>query len=133
MSGQVSDSLAKVHTILVADDSDAIRLLVRVVLEAHGYQVREASNGKEAVEVAWRTCPSLILMDLNMPVMDGLTATKQIRQHLEECKDTPILAITANDTYSMQKAALEAGCNDYINKPFDFENLINILRSVLSR
>lgn len=68
-----------------------------------------------------------------MLVMDGLTATEQIRRHREECKDMPILAITANDTYSMKKAALDAGCNGYINKPFDFEKLITILRSMLSR
>lgn len=132
MSRSSTHSLANAHTILVVDDSDDIRLMTRVMLEAHGYQVSEASNGKEAVEIARSACPSLILMDLNMPVMDGLTATEQIRRHREECKEVPILATTANESSHMKKAALEAGCDGYINKPFDFDKLITILRSVLN-
>ena len=91
----------------------------------------EASNGDEAVEAARRVCPDLILMDLNMPQMDGLEAAKAIRECKELCKSAPILAITAFDTYGMEEAALEAGCNGYIRKPLDTEEAERILRSFI--
>jgi two-component system cell cycle response regulator DivK len=89
-----------------------------------------ATNGREAVDVALSSRPDLILMDLNMPRMDGLAATEQIREH-EELRKVPILAVTAYDTYGMKDAALEAGCNGYIKKPIDFKRLDNILRRIL--
>ena len=119
-------------TIMVVEDSDDIRLMLRRSLEMNAYQVIEATNGKEAVEQVMRQCPDLILMDLNLPVMDGLAAIEQIRACRDVCKDVPILAITAHDTYGMKQAALDAGCDDYLVKPLDFERLDTILRQILT-
>ena len=119
------------YTIMVAEDFDDTRTILRKALETNGYLVMEASNGQEAVELVWKQCPDLILMDLNMPLMDGLAATEQIRQCKELCQDVTILAITAYDTYGMKEAALEAGCNEYIPKPIDASVIERILRRFL--
>jgi two-component system cell cycle response regulator DivK len=118
-------------TILVVDDSEDTRLMLRRAFEAMDYHVLEAANGQEALDVARRECPDLILMDLNMPLMDGLEAAKRIRECKELCQSTPILAITAFDTYGMEEAALEAGCNGYIRKPFDSDEPEKIVRGFL--
>ncbi len=117
-------------TILVVEDSKDTRDVLSFSLMRNGYKVVTAVNGDEAVDVALRERPDLILMDLNMPLMDGLTATEQIRGH-EELRKVPVLAVTAYDTYGMKEAALEAGCNGYIKKPIDFKRLDNILRRIL--
>ncbi len=117
-------------TILVVEDSKDTRNVLSFSLTRNGYKVVTAVNGEEAVEVALRVRPDLILMDLNLPLMDGLAATEQIREH-EELRKVPILAVTAYDTYGMKEAALEAGCNGYIKKPIDFKRLDNILRRIL--
>jgi two-component system, cell cycle response regulator DivK len=113
----------KPYTIMVVEDFDDTRAMLRRALQMNGYRVVEASNGLEAVDLVRRGCPDLILMDLNMPVMDGLEATERIRECLETRKDVVILAITAHDTYGMREAALEAGCDGYIKKPIDFDRL----------
>jgi two-component system, cell cycle response regulator DivK len=119
------------YTILVAEDFDDTRILLKRVLLSGGYRVVEAVNGREAVEYVKQDCPDLILMDLNMPEMDGLEATEQIRECRELCKDVVILAITAHDTYGMKEAALEAGCDGYLTKPIDFDRLDTILGRLL--
>ena len=119
------------YTIMVAEDFDDTRTLLRRMLQMNGYRVVEASNGLEAVNLARRGCPDLILMDLNMPVMDGLEATERIREFRGVCKDVVILAITAYDTYGMKEAALETGCDGYITKPLDFDRLDTILNRLL--
>lgn len=117
-------------TILIVEDSKDTRNVLSFSLTRNGYKVATAVNGEEAVEVALSVRPDLILMDLNMPQMDGLEATKHIREH-DELRKVPILAVTAYDTYGMKEAALEAGCNGYIKKPIDFKRLDNILRRIL--
>ena len=130
--GVAGESLSpKPYTIMVAEDFDDTRAMLRRALEMNGYRVVEASNGQEAVELVWQQCPDLILMDLNMPEMDGLAATEQIRQCKEICKEVTILAITAHDTYGMKEAALEAGCDGYLSKPLDFEHLQKIIDRIL--
>jgi len=116
---------------MVAEDFDDTRIILRKALEMNGYLVMEASNGQEAVDLVWKQCPDLILMDLNMPLLDGLAATEQIRQCKELCKDVTILAITAHDTYGMKEAALEAGCDGYLTKPIDLDNLQKIVDRIL--
>lgn len=118
-------------TILIADDFADTRAVLRRMLETHDYRVVEAADGREAVEVAERACPSLILMDLNMPLVDGLAAAAQIRECQGRCRNVPILAMTAFDTYGMKEAALEAGCDDYITKPIDADDLDRVLRRIL--
>ena len=119
------------YTIMVAEDFDDTRMMVRKMLEMYGYEVVEAANGQEAVELVWQQCPDLILMDLNMPLLDGLAATEQIRQCKELCKNVTILAITAHDTLGMKEAALEAGCDGYLTKPLDLDHLQKIIGRIL--
>jgi CheY-like chemotaxis protein len=118
-------------TVLVVDDSYDTRLVLRRLLEARAYRVVEAADGQEAVDVARRECPDLILMDLNMPRMNGLEATRRIRECKELCASAPVLAFTSFDTYGMEAAALEAGANGYLRKPFDSEEAERVMRSFL--
>ena len=110
-------------TILVVEDSDDTRAIIRLEMERWGYKVVEAANGREAIEMVEGLCPDLILMDLNMPEVDGLTAAQTIRQYDERCAGVPILAITAYDTIGIEEAAREAGCDAYIKKPLDMPQL----------
>ena len=118
-------------TVLIVEDMPDTRQVLGLTLLEQGYNVAVAASGQEAVEIARKSCPDLILMDLNMPLMDGLAATEQIRACKELCRDVPILAITAYDTYGMKDAALEAGCNGYITKPVDFDRLKELVGRVL--
>lgn len=120
------------YTIVVAEDFEDTRFMIRRVLEMSGYHVLEATNGRDAVAIVQKQCPDLILMDLNMPELDGLNATEQIRECKTVCKDVPILAITAFDTIGMKNAALEAGCNGYLTKPLDFQRLEVIISRILA-
>jgi len=110
-------------TILVVEDSTDTRAIIRLELERWGYKVIEAANGREAIEITEQLCPDLILMDLNLPEVDGLTAAQAIRAYGERCADVPILAITAYDTFGIEEAAREAGCDAYIRKPLDMPQL----------
>jgi len=99
--------------ILVAEDNDSNYMLMTYILKRH-YEFFRAVNGKEAVELAVTEKPDLVLMDLKMPVMDGLEATRQIKSvqpHL------PVIALTANAFDSDRQHALEAGCDDFQSKP----------------
>jgi CheY-like chemotaxis protein len=117
-------------TVLVVEDFDYIRLLMRQVLEMKGYHVVEAVNGWEAVEFATREHPHLILMDINLPILDGTTATEIIREH-EELQNVPIVIITAHDSADFRADAVEAGCTEYLTKPFDIDQLQTILTSLV--
>lgn len=119
------------QTVMVVDDSADTRTVLRKLLERGGCQVVEAPNGQEAVELAKLSCPDLIIMDLNMPVLDGLSAAEQIRGLKGWCEGVPIVAVTAYHAYGIDGAAVEAGCNDYIVKPFDFVHLVQVLRKHL--
>jgi CheY-like chemotaxis protein len=117
--------------VLVVDDYDDGRVLLRRLLESKGFRVREAANGEEAVEWVRRRCPDLILMDLNMLRMDGLTAARKIRECREMCGDVPMVAVTAYHTYGMKEAAEEAGCDAYVAKPIDEAQFDRTLRRLL--
>ena len=121
----------KVKTVLLVEDFDDSRFMMRQLLEMDGYRVVEAKTGREAVEYAERECPDLILMDLSLPEVDGPTATKLIRK-LERLCDTPIIALTAHDAAQFHEAALEAGCNEYVTKPVDFDFLNDLIGNLLS-
>ena len=114
-------------TVLIVEDSDDIRRLMKMVLEIKGYRVLEAVNGRHAVERAPLEKPDLILMDLSMPVLDGYEATRQIRGH-PQLQDVPIVAVSAFcDAYNRHKA-LTAGCIECICKPLDMGLLDGLLR-----
>ena len=120
------DSDERGSTILIAEDYADSRLMMRQLLEMSGYRIVEAKTGREAVEFAQRECPDVILMDLSLPEIDGLTATKLIRELKGLC-DTPIIALTAHDAAHFHEAALAAGCNEYVTKPVDFDMLEEVV------
>jgi len=117
-------------TILLVEDTEDNRFMMRRLLEMEGYRVVEARNGEEAVNVAQNEKPALILMDLSLPIIDGLAATKLIRR-IPEFKDVPIIAVSAHDIADFQEEALSAGCNSYITKPIDFGELENLISELL--
>ena len=116
--------------VLVVEDYEDARSFMKFLLEGYGYEVFEASNGEQAVIATREQHPDLILMDLSMPVMDGLTATKIIRKSGNGFSRTPIIAVTAFGE-SYYKKAVEAGCDDLINKPLDFDKLEPVLKQYL--
>ena len=120
-----------IATVLVVEDSDDTRTIIRLELERWGYRVIEAANGREALEIVEELCPDLILMDLNMPEVDGLTATQTIRHYDEKCAGVPIIAVTAFDTFGIEEAAREAGCDAYIRKPLDMPQLEKTVSGLL--
>jgi CheY-like chemotaxis protein len=97
-----------------------------------GYRVIEAMNGEEAVKLARSEAPNLILMDLSLPVIDGLAATRLIRK-LPNSESTPIIAVSAHDTSDFQSEAIEAGCNTYVTKPIDFNELELLIAQLLKK
>ena len=99
--------------ILIAEDNDSNYLLMSYILKSH-YDFSRAFNGREAVEKAKAERPDMVLMDIQMPIMDGLEATRLIRA---EMADLPIIALTANAFDNDRQRALDAGCNDFISKP----------------
>jgi two-component system cell cycle response regulator DivK len=117
-------------SVMVVEDFEDNRFMMRRLLEMSGYRVLEAINGEEAVEMARRENPSLILMDLSLPLLDGLAATRRIRQY-PELRAVPIIAVSAHDTADFHAEALAAGCNDYVTKPIDFGQLEALLSSLL--
>ena len=118
--------------VMLVEDFADTREMMRRVLESGGCRVLEAANGQEAIELAQRERLDLILMDLNMPVLDGFTATLRIREY-EPTRDVPVVAVTAFDTAESRAAASAVGCSDYIVKPLDFERLASLLKQFLSR
>lgn len=117
-------------TVLIVEDYPDTRLMMKYLLQRFGYEVIEAADGQEAVDKVKQANPDLILMDISMPVMDGLTATQIIRK-TDGFATVPIIAVTAYGK-SYYRQAIEAGCDDLINKPLDFDNLEPILEQYLS-
>ena len=115
------------RTVLVVEDCADTRGFMTYLVQSFGYQVLEASDGLEAVAKAKMYRPSLILMDLSMPKMDGYEATQIIRE-FDELKELPIVAVTALNPEDWDRA-IEAGCNEVVPKPVDFQRL----KTVVSR
>jgi CheY-like chemotaxis protein len=115
---------------MVVEDFEDNRFMMRRLLEMSGYRVLEAINGEEAVKLAEQEQPDLILMDLSLPLLDGLAATRRIRQH-DSLRNVPIIAVSAHDTADFHADALAAGCNDYVTKPIDFDKLESLLSDLL--
>lgn len=117
-------------TVLVAEDSTDTRSMLKRAFELKGYRVFEAEDGQQALEMAKKYRPSLMVIDLNMPVLDGLETIRTFRDTETNGERTPIVAITAYDYYGMEEAALETGCNKYLAKPLDLEELDRALKSL---
>lgn len=118
------------RTILVVDDFDDTRLLLRTWLERRGFRVVEAVNGLQAVDQADTESPDLIIMDMQMPELDGLSATRRIRMAHDS---VPILAVSAYGADQFRDLALAAGCNDYVSTPFEPAMLEQVIRSLVQR
>ncbi len=116
--------------VLIVEDYPDIRTMMKFLVESFGYEVIEAADGNEAVEKVQKCIPDLILMDLSLPNMDGLTATQIIRK-FDGLGKVPIIAVTAYGN-SFYRRAIEAGCDDLINKPLDFNNLEPLLQQYLT-
>ena len=116
--------------ILVVEDTEDSRYILKFVLEMSGFIVIEAANGREAIKSALENHPDLILMDISMPVMDGLTATKEIRK-FDKASKIPIVAVTAHGKL-FYESAIEAGCNDLISKPIDFNTLDPVIERYIA-
>jgi CheY-like chemotaxis protein len=118
-------------TILLVEDTEDNRQMMRKLLEMSGYRVVEATNGQEAVQVTSDERPELILMDLSLPIIDGLTATRLIR-NLPDGEHLPIVAVSAHDTADFHAEALAAGCNAYITKPINYPELEEIVGRLMA-
>ena len=125
-------SQQQTETVLLVEDTEDNRFMMRRLLEMAGYEVVEATNGEEAVTLAQSERPDLILMDLSLPVIDGLAATRAIRK-LNGFAKIPIIAVSAHDTSDFQADALAAGCDSYITKPIDFSQLELLIARLLGK
>jgi CheY-like chemotaxis protein len=117
-------------TVLVAEDSEDTRIMLKRAFELKGYKVFEAEDGRQALEMARRYRPSLMVIDLNMPVLDGLETIRNFRQLEGHGEHVPIIAITAYDVYGMEEAAMEMGCNVYLSKPLDLADFDRALKNL---
>jgi DNA-binding response OmpR family regulator len=115
--------------ILVVDDEDTIREVVRRYLEHEGYVVREADDGYKALDIIQNAAPTLIVLDLMLPGIDGLSLT----QHLRQDREIPIIMLTAKGEASDRIRGLDLGADDYITKPFNPQELVSRVRAVLRR
>src|SRR5205823_5881150 len=133
MEAQVAQSTSGARrTILLVEDFDDTRLMMKLWLAKNGYRVIEAENGPEAIELAESKHPDLVIMDLMMPGMDGLDATRRIREH-EALRDTPIVMVSAYGADEYRAKALAAGCTAYVATPFEPDALAELIGSLLSQ
>jgi two-component system, cell cycle response regulator DivK len=116
--------------VLLVEDYEDSRFSLSKLLEIEGYEVLEAVDGVQAISVALDARPDLILMDVTLPKIDGLSATKRIREH-ETMSRVPIIALSAHDLSDFQNKAKDAGCTDYLTKPIDFSALMLLMSKYL--
>jgi CheY-like chemotaxis protein len=119
-------------TVLLVEDTEDNRQMMKRLLEMSGYHVVEAVNGREAVDLAGSVKPQIILMDLSLPFIDGLAATRQIR-NLPGLSKVPIIAVSAHDTADFHSEALAAGCNAYVTKPINYPELEDAVNRLLAK
>lgn len=115
--------------ILVVDDAPQVRRVMRTTLTAEGYTIFEARNGEEGLEQFRKTLPDLVLLDMNMPGMEGLEACREIRRG----SDVPIIMLTVRNAERDKVLALNHGADDYVVKPFSMEELLARIRAALRR
>ena len=134
MENQTAQDCAQTppRTILLVEDFDDTRLMMRLWLVRNGYRVLEAETGEEAISVAQRALPDLIIMDVMMPGMNGLDATQRIREY-QALRRTPIVAVSAYGADEYRALAIDAGCNEYVSTPFDPNALAELIQSLISK
>lgn len=127
----MSSTAGTKRTVMVVDDSDDVRELMALQLRLSGYEVIEAKDGQEAVELARANCPALIFMDIQMPIMDGVAAARAIRGIRELCA-VVIVAFSAFTSGDNRQHAIEAGCNEYVSKTVGVNQLTAIVGRYLT-
>ena len=130
MAAKSNHSQERPRTILIVDDFDDTRLLLRTWLQKKGFHVVEAENGNRAVAKAESVRPDLIIMDVEMPELDGLAATRKIRE-LSGFASVPIVAVSAYGADQYRDHALAAGCNEYVSTPFEPDELERLIRALI--
>jgi two-component system cell cycle response regulator DivK len=128
---EMSEKDSRDWTVLVVEDDEDSRYLMRLELENLHYLVVEAENGEQAVEVAERDRPDIILMDLTLPVMDGIAATEKIRA-TDGLSAVPIIAVTAHQETDFREGAKAAGFDAYVTKPIDINWLSELIKGLLA-
>jgi two-component system, cell cycle response regulator DivK len=124
--------MAKQFTVLYIEDNPDNRLLVKRILIAQGYRILEAEHASKALEILQKEIPDLILMDINMPGMDGYALTTKLRR-IPSVAHIPVIALTANVMKGDRERTLEAGCDGYIQKPVDVDSFPNQIAKYLKR
>ncbi len=117
--------------VLVVDDEELFRIMISEILSSEGFEVIVAEDGEEAIEIASASLPDLILMDMGMPKMTGFEAIRALKGR-DKTKNTPIMAVTANDTTGDYEEAYDAGCDAYLPKPIDAARLIEKVKELVS-
>lgn len=117
--------------ILIVEDEPNVRNFVKVYLEFEGYQVVEAKNGKEGLEQVKAEQPDLVVTDIMMPEMDGVTFYKTLRQD-EKTKSLPVIVLTVKDEFEDIKFAYLIGVDEYVTKPFDPQHLVRKIKEILA-
>jgi len=118
-------------TILIVEDSEDIRAALRLMLKLHGFNVRETDDGESAIRQAIEIQPDMILMDVTLPGIDGIEATRAIRGQ-ENCRDIPLIIISAHDGEDVSERARAAGATDFCSKPIEFSYLIVLINKHLN-
>jgi len=129
-TGSNNNETAAPLKVLVVEDFEDTRAVMRLELEQRGFRVIEATDGKQGVELAARERPDIIIMDIGLPLMDGIEATRRIRGD-NSLRDVLIVALTAHHETEYRAQALAAGCDAYVTKPVDFDWLIDLLGRLL--
>ena len=116
--------------ILIIEDNERNRRLFKLIIDSIGHEIVMAENGEDGIKMAKRERPDLILMDIHLPVMDGLTAFSILRSN-EDTKDIPVIAVTSHAMKGDRERFLKQGFADYVAKPIDVDGFIKTLESVL--
>ena len=128
--GKFKHSGENAPVIVVVDDTEGVRRIIMMQLKTLGYRVAGAQSGLEAVELIKQERPALILMDINMPEVDGLQTTRIIRQ-TAGISGIPIIGLSAHHGSEIRSTALAAGCNEFVTKPIEFRLLGNLINQHL--
>ena len=120
-----------VKVVLVVEDDELNLKLVKELLEFNGFETLEATNGLQALEMIRRERPSLVLMDIQMPAMDGIEATRQIKADAS-IRDIPVVALTSSAMKGDKEAILAAGCDEYMSKPIDIHCLLKLIEEFVA-
>src|SRR5260370_31385561 len=132
MQQGVYDQNGEQTKVLVIDDAENIVEFVKLGLKYEGFEVEGASNGPEGLAAAQRLDPALVILDLMLPGIDGLEVCRRLRSN-PTTQDVPILMLTAKDEIRDRVVGLETGADDYLTKPFDFEELVARVKAIIRR